>query len=104
MLGSGAGSRAGPPAGSPPAAPATPGPGGAVCATLDRASGRIAPLIAAAGRLSETQARVATNALTFGCFAALEQWYLDGGRRPIADYVEDGMRPLRGIWGPVDPD
>nr|SBO99884.1 hypothetical protein BN4615_P9400 [Nonomuraea gerenzanensis] len=47
---------------------------------------------------------MATNALTFGCFAALEQWYLDGGRRPIADYVEDGMRPLRGIWGPVDPD
>ncbi|TYB69181.1 helix-turn-helix transcriptional regulator [Nonomuraea sp. PA05] len=75
----------------------------AVCATLDRASGRIAPLIAAAGRLSDPQARVATNALTFGYFAALEQWYLDGGERPIADYVEEGMRPLRGIWDPPEP-
>ncbi|GAA2846780.1 TetR/AcrR family transcriptional regulator [Nonomuraea rubra] len=71
----------------------------AVCGTLDRASQRITPLVAAAGRLSETQARVATNALTFGYFAALEQWYLDGGDRPIADYVEEGLRPLRGIWG-----
>ncbi|MGR6915577.1 TetR/AcrR family transcriptional regulator [[Actinomadura] parvosata] len=71
----------------------------AVCAMLDRASRRVAPLVASAGRLSETQARVATNALTFGYFAALEQWYLDGGSRPIADYVEEGLRPLRGIWG-----
>ncbi|NJP97649.1 TetR/AcrR family transcriptional regulator [Nonomuraea sp. FMUSA5-5] len=70
----------------------------AVCAMLDRASQRVAPLVASAGRLSETQARVATNALTFGYFAALEQWYLDGGSRPIADYVEEGLRPLRGIW------
>ncbi|MEV0829009.1 TetR/AcrR family transcriptional regulator [Nonomuraea rubra] len=71
----------------------------AVCGTLDRAGQRITPLVAAAGRLSETQARVAANALTFGYFAALEQWYLDGGDRPIADYVEEGLRPLRGIWG-----
>ncbi len=70
----------------------------AVCATLDRASRRIAPLIAATGELTETQARVTTNALVFGYFAALEQWYLDGGDRPIAAYVEEGMRPLRGIW------
>lgn len=72
----------------------------AVCATLDRASRRIAPLIAATGELTETQARVVTNALVFGYFAALEQWYLDGGSRPIADYVEEGMRPLGVIWPP----
>ncbi|GAA2906859.1 TetR family transcriptional regulator [Streptosporangium fragile] len=74
----------------------------AVCANLDRASRRIAPLIAATGELTETQARVITNALVFGYFAALEQWYLDGGTRPIADYVEEGMRPLRGIWPSSD--
>ncbi|MFD2762548.1 TetR/AcrR family transcriptional regulator [Micromonospora eburnea] len=74
----------------------------AVCAALDRASQRITPLIAATGELSETQARVAANALVFGYLAALEQWYLDGGDRPIADYVEEGMRPLREIWSPSD--
>lgn len=74
----------------------------AVCANLDRAGRRIAPLIAATGELTETQARVVANALVFGYFAALEQWYLDGGSRPIADYVEEGMRPLRGIWRSSD--
>jgi len=34
----------------------------------------------------------------FGYFAALEQWYLDGGDQPIATYVEEGLRPLRTIW------
>ncbi|MDF2712791.1 MAG: TetR family transcriptional regulator [Nonomuraea muscovyensis] len=74
----------------------------AVCANLDRASGRIAPLIAATGELTETQARVIANALVFGYFAALEQWYRDGGNRPIAGYVEEGMRPLRSIWPSSD--
>ncbi|WP_226874822.1 hypothetical protein [Microbispora sitophila] len=75
----------------------------AVCATLDRAAQRIAPLIAANGEVSETQARVIANALAFGYFAALEQWHLDGGDRPIADYVEEGMRLLRGIWSAPHP-
>ena len=34
----------------------------------------------------------------FGYFGALEQWYLDGGLRPIAEYVDEGLRPLRLIW------
>ena len=34
--------------------------------------------------MTETQARVAANALVFGYFGALEQWYLDGGIHPIA--------------------
>ena len=29
------------------------------------------------GGMTETQARVAANALVFGYFGALEQWYLD---------------------------
>jgi AcrR family transcriptional regulator len=69
----------------------------AVCAQLDRASQRIAPLMAT-GAMTETQARVAANALVFGYFGALEQWYLDGGIHPIAHYVEEGLRPLRRIW------
>jgi hypothetical protein len=69
----------------------------AVCATLDRAGQRLTPVIAERGGVNETQARVIANALAFGYFAALEQWYLDGGERPIAAYVEDGLRPLRGV-------
>src|ERR1044072_9530674 len=67
-------------------------------AASDRASQRIVPLLPTHGGLSETQARVAANALVFGYFVALEQWYLEGGRQPIAAYVDEGMRPLRGMW------
>ncbi|MEU5880891.1 helix-turn-helix domain-containing protein [Spirillospora sp. NPDC047279] len=74
----------------------------AACASADRTSQRLTPLVASTGQLSETQARVATNALVFGYFAALEQWYLDGGDRPISDYVEEGLRPLRAIWPSSD--
>lgn len=70
----------------------------AVCAALDRASQRLAPLMAQSGRMTETQARVLTNALVFGYLAALEQWHRDGGVRPIAEYVEEGLAPLREIW------
>ena len=77
----------------------------AACAALDRASQRIAPLMMTGGGMTETQARVAANALVFGYFGALEQWYLDGGIHPIANYVEEGMRPLRSIWAtPDEPD
>ncbi|HZX02238.1 TetR/AcrR family transcriptional regulator [Kribbella sp.] len=69
----------------------------AFCASLDRASQRIAPLMTG-GHLSATQARVAANALVFGYFSALEQWYLDGGVRPVAEYVEEGLDVLRPIW------
>ncbi|WP_461104449.1 TetR/AcrR family transcriptional regulator [Tessaracoccus terricola] len=69
----------------------------AALATLDRAAERIAPTFAEHG-MTAAQARVAANALTFGYFAALETWHTDGGVRPIAHYVEEGLRPLRGIW------
>ena len=71
----------------------------AVLASLDRAARRIAPLLAAGG-MEQLPARVAANALAFGYFAALEQWFLDGGERPIAEYVQAGMAPLDGIWPP----
>jgi len=66
----------------------------AACPALDRASQRIAPLMVTRGGMTETQARVAANALVFGYFGALEQWYLDGDVHPIATYVEEGMLPL----------
>ncbi|MDX2970005.1 TetR/AcrR family transcriptional regulator [Kribbella solani] len=69
----------------------------AFLASLDRASQRIAPLMIS-GQLTPTQARVAANALVFGYFSALEQWYQEYGVRPIADYVEQGLAPLRPIW------
>ncbi|MGZ0151664.1 TetR/AcrR family transcriptional regulator [Kribbella sp. WER1] len=69
----------------------------AFCASLDRASQRIAPLMTG-GHLSDTQARVAANALVFGYFSALEQWYLDDGVRPVAEYVAEGLDVLRPIW------
>ncbi len=73
----------------------------AVCASLDRAAQRVAPMLVSRS-LTETQARVAANALAFGYFGALEQWYVDGGKRPIAEYVEEGLRPLRTIWAKPD--
>ena len=69
----------------------------AVCAALDRASERLAPLLATGG-MTPLQTRVATNAVVFGYFAALEQWHADGGTEPIATYVEEGLLPLRRIF------
>lgn len=76
----------------------------AVCANLDRASQRITPLLQARKRLTDTQARVLSNAMVFGYFAALEQWYVDGGGNPIAGYVENGLEPLRAVWSNAGPD
>lgn len=73
----------------------------AALAALDRAAQRIAPFLADAGGLTESQARVMANALAFGYFAALELWFTDGGTRPIADYVEEGLSPLRKVWDSV---
>jgi AcrR family transcriptional regulator len=70
----------------------------AVYASLDRASNRIAASMAARRGMSPTTAHVAAHAFVFGYFAALEQWHLDGGVRPIADYVDEGMSVLRGVW------
>ena len=70
----------------------------AVYASLDLASNRIAASLVASRGMPQTQAHVAAHAFVFGYFAALEQWYLDGGVRPIADYVDDGMSVLRDIW------
>ena len=70
----------------------------AVYASLDQASNRIAAVMVESRGMSQTKARVAAHAFVFGYFAALEQWYLDGGVHPIADYVDDGMSVLRDIW------
>ena len=70
----------------------------AVYASLDQASNRIAASMVTRGGMSQTKARVAAHAFVFGYFAALDQWYLDGGVHPIADYVEEGMSVLHDVW------
>jgi AcrR family transcriptional regulator len=70
----------------------------AVYSLLDQASNRIAASMVTRGGMSQTKARVAAHALVFGYFAALEQWYLDGGVHPIAHYVDEGMSVLRDGW------
>lgn len=70
----------------------------AALAAMDRAAVRIAPLLEAGGTVDAAQARVLAHALTFGYFAALETWHDDGGTRPIADYVTEGLAPLRRVW------
>ncbi len=73
----------------------------AVLATLDRAAQRVAPVLATGqGRNAQAgvRARVLAHALAFGYFAALECWFDDGGTRPIAEYVEQGLGPLRTFW------
>lgn len=70
----------------------------ALLASADETSRRIAPLLAKSEAFTEFQARVLASALTFGYLATLEQWFIDGRARPIAEYVEEGMRPLRGLW------
>ncbi len=57
-------------------------------------------------RMTETQARVAANALVFSYFGALEQWYLDGGIHPDRE-IRGSLLPLRSIWSkrkPGEPD
>jgi AcrR family transcriptional regulator len=70
----------------------------AVYGLLDQASNRIAASMVTRGGMSQTKARVAAHAFVFGYFAALEQWYLDGGVHPIAHYVDEGMSVLRDVW------
>lgn len=72
----------------------------AVLATLDRAATRVAPLLGTPRDLTATQVRVLAHALAFGYFAALESWFDDDGARPIAEYVEEGLALLRGVWAP----
>ncbi|GAA1106697.1 TetR/AcrR family transcriptional regulator [Nocardiopsis composta] len=75
----------------------------ALLSSADAASKRIAPLIARNDAFTPSQARVLSNALTFGYLVSLELWFSDGRIRPIADYVEEGLRPLRTLWTDTAP-
>lgn len=70
----------------------------ALLSAMDRASKRIAPVLAESLELTPAHARIVSHALCYGYIAALELWFEEGRTKPIADYVEDGMRPLRAIW------
>lgn len=70
----------------------------AALAALDRAATRVAPMLTTRDGLTPSQARVAAHAIAFGYFAALETWFDEGGARPIAEYVDEGLRPLSAVW------
>ena len=70
----------------------------AALASLDRVSKRIAPLLAPGTAAVSAKEHAVANALAFGYFACLEQWFLEGRTRPISQCVEEGLRPLRRLW------
>lgn len=74
----------------------------AVYSSLDQASNRISESLVARGAMPEARARVAAHAFVFGYFAALEQWYREGGVQPIVSYVDEGMWVLRELWATPD--
>lgn len=67
----------------------------ALGATLDSAAGRVAPILERSKGLSRVQSRILANAIAFGYLAALEEWHRTGGKKSIADYLEEGFAPLR---------
>lgn len=62
---------------------------------LASAAKRIAPALAADGKLPESEAYVAASALVFGYFAALEQWYQNPTKHPIAGTLDNALNALR---------
>lgn len=66
---------------------------------MDRQAGLVADALATTGRLTSTQAHCVGHALLFGMWAAVEQWYADGARGSLVDYIREGMGPmtLRGL-------
>lgn len=69
----------------------------AVHASLGRVAARLAEALRTGRGMSVVESRVVAAALVFGYFAALEQWHVDGGVRPIRSYVEEGLSALRGV-------
>lgn len=63
--------------------------------SLANASARIAPILANTGRLSAAEAYVASSALVFGYFAALEQWHQDPDANPIGDTLAGALEVLK---------
>lgn len=63
--------------------------------TLAKASVRIAPILAANDRLSDAEAYVASSALVFGYFAALEEWHRDPDAHPIGDTLSHALEVLK---------
>lgn len=63
--------------------------------TLANAVERIAPILTGSGQLTNSEAHVASSALVFGYFSALEQWYRNPAGRSIADVLDDALAALR---------
>ncbi|MDN6487060.1 MAG: TetR/AcrR family transcriptional regulator [Ancrocorticia sp.] len=63
--------------------------------SLANASARLAPILATTGKLSSAEAYVASSALVFGYFAALEQWHQDPDANPIGDTLTKALDVLK---------
>ncbi|GAA2216213.1 TetR family transcriptional regulator [Nonomuraea monospora] len=66
----------------------------AVYAALDEHSRRLTDLLRA-GEMPAARARVTARTYWFGVyFGALEQWHLDGRKRPLTEYLEESLAAL----------
>lgn len=63
--------------------------------TLSDAATRIAPLLAATGKLTPGESYVAATTVVFGYFAALEQWHRDPVKNPIGETLDHALKALR---------
>lgn len=64
---------------------------------LANAAARISRVLAAHSKLSGSEAHVASSALVFGYFAALEQWYRNPAENPVGDTLDHAVNILRGL-------
>jgi AcrR family transcriptional regulator len=69
----------------------------AVYTAMDEVSGRLTELLISKGD-SPIRARVTARAYWFAVyFGALEQWHLDGRRRPLPAYIEEALSIFRAV-------
>ena len=62
---------------------------------MDELCGQLAENLVARHGLGRTQAHVWSHAAVFGFIAAYEQWYLDGGTRPLIEHVDEALALLK---------
>ena len=61
---------------------------------LANAVDRIAPILAASGGLTTSEAHIKSSALVFGYFSALEQWHRNPAGRSISSALDDALGVL----------
>ena len=62
---------------------------------MDELCGQLAENLVVRHGLGRTKAHVWSHAAVFGFIAAYEQWYLDGGTRPLIEHVDEALALLK---------